>query len=182
MKKEVITIPLLLGLGLVSAAYYGSFYSGNFSFRDLLYSLDPLILVFLAVLILTTFAFGKFFKHPDGSSNRAMAGVMGIIIALFITWGMNRTGFDFDNLLYNIGFSEGSLVTIIAIAVPLIVLAIALFKGLGVALITLGLVLLVTAFFSYEAIVAVIIGWVCIILGAYFWYKKKKKEKYKFRY
>ena len=93
MKKSLLILVITLCLINLTNAYYGSY--SSFSFSDLLNSIDSSTMLLGAVFVLSflfaNWSLSKFFK-----GNRAFAGIAAFVVSLFITWGVNRTGLDFE--------------------------------------------------------------------------------------
>ncbi len=110
------TLLSILSINLVSAAYYSGGYEG-FSLSDLLDSIEPSTMILGAIFILSfifiNFSLAKFFKETPIN-----ASIASFVISLLITWGISRTGYDFEELFYDFGMSADFLM----IAVPIILL------------------------------------------------------------
>jgi len=180
MKRALLTLVLgLIMINFVSAAYYG----GGFSLSDLLNEIDADTMILGAVLIISfaliNFSLSKVFKDRYGEPNRPIAGIVAFVIALLITWGINRTGFDFGELFYGIGFSENFLF----IFLPLLLIGGIIFLGFkfgfGITLITLGVLFIAlgSTSFLYETGMAIIIGIILLALGIFIQVKWPKKKK-----
>jgi len=161
----------ILSINFVSAA----FHYGRYDFRNLLYNIDPLILLFLIFFGLIFFALSKFFKDKIG-----IAFVVSLSISLLIIWSMNSTGFNFEGFLYNLGFSSGVLFFL----VPLLLLGGLIFAvvryGFGVALTILGAFFWVLALVPdvYSKDTAFIIGLILTSIGIYIWSKQGIKKRF----
>jgi len=165
----------LTSISYVSAAFYSGY---GFSFGDLLDSIDPSTMV-LGTIFIISFALinlsltKSIFRHQPGT-----AGVVAFAASLFIAWGINRTGFDYSSLFYDIFFfiPEDLLYTII----PFIILGLIIYGfvklGLGETLAILGGFLLVISFTDlvYERGIIFIIGIVFFIFGIVLMFRKKK--------
>lgn len=180
MKKSMLLISsILFSLSFISA-YYGSY--SSFSFSDLLNEIDSSTMILGAIFIisfaLVNFSLSRVFKDQQGEPNRAIAGIVAFVISLLITWGINKTDFDIENLFYNIGFSEGFLYTIL----PLIILGAFIFAiikwGLGKSLFFAGLFLIAATFVVYMKGLTLFLGFLFGIVGAIIWYKYPKKPKH----
>ncbi len=188
MKKSITLFILSLFLINFISAYYGSYTS--FSLSDLLDSIDSSTMILGAAFIISfafiNFALSKVFKDKYGEPNKATAGVVSFVIALLITYGINKTGFDFEGLFFDIGFSEGVLYTIL----PLVLLAGIIFLGIKfgfrVILIVLGGLLFIISLTDliYSKGIAIVISLGLIGLGiflpnfgGYLDYKKRLSEQ-----
>ncbi|MEN7982265.1 MAG: hypothetical protein ABFQ65_02370 [Nanoarchaeota archaeon] len=172
MKKWLSLISGLFLISFVSAAYYPA------SLQNILDSLDPSTVIlgsiFIIFFILINFALSRAFKGQKG-----IAGILAFILSFLIIYGLNRSGFDYQNiyydLFYNIGLSSGVASTFL----PLIVLAAAVFIvwkfSLWVLLLMLGIFIIIYGFaFAYESVATVIIGGIFIIASLVI--KKKPSE------
>ena len=114
----IIGIFLLAFTGLVSA--YGSY---NFSLGEFLDNVDQSTLIlgclFLIFFVFCFFALSKFFKDKNGEPIKALAAVVSFSISLLAIYGINKTGLDFEELLYSLGLNE----EILGILIPLILIA-----------------------------------------------------------
>ena len=178
MKKSMLLIlSILFSLSFISA-YYGSY--SSFSFSDLLNEIDSSTMIlgtiFIISFALINFSLSKVFKDRYGEPNRAIAGILAFVISLLITWGINKTNFDIENLFYNIGFSEGFLYTIL----PLILIAGLIFLALktswGIMLMIIGALLTAISFTNliYEKGITLLIGIILLVAGI--WLSRKKKR------
>jgi hypothetical protein len=75
--------------------------------------------IFIVSFALIHFASLRSFKDKYGEPNRGTAFVIAFAVSLLITWGINKTGFDFEGLFFDLGISSDLLYTIL----PLILLA-----------------------------------------------------------
>ena len=174
MKKSILILLGLFSISFVSAAYYG----GGFSLSDFLNEIDEETMI-LGTVFIVSFAFlnlslGKVFKD-----NKSVASIVGFILALLLTWGINKTGFDFEGLFYDIGFSGGFL----SVILPLILIAGFVFMvikiKLGSSLMVVGALLLWAglANFFYEDGATIALGVFLLILGAFINNPKILKKK-----
>lgn len=171
--KRALTLILSLFLINFVSAY------GHNSIQSLLDSLDPstaiLGSIFLISFILLNFSLSRAFKGQKG-----IPGVLSFIISFLIIYGINRSGFDYQNiyydLFYNIGLSSGIASTFL----PLIILAAAVFIvwkfNFAILFITLGsFIAIYGAAFAYATLATIIIGGIFIAIGI--WLLKKTKSK-----
>ena len=182
MRKRVLLILNLFLINFVSA-YYGSY--SSFSLGDLLDAIEPSTMILGAVFIISfafvNFSLLKVFKDKYGEPNKATAGVVAFVVSLLITYGINRTGFDFEGLFFNIGISSDLLYTIM----PLILLAGLIYltyKFRYKTLIVLGLLLIGVSFTDliYSKGATILIGIVLLALG-FFWMKRWKPSGQRIR-
>ena len=157
MKKGMIVLLVLFSISFVSA-YYGSYYGGGFSLSDLLNEIDSETML-LGVTFIVSFALINLSLQRVFKDNKAVPGVVAFCIALLIAWGINRSGYDIDNLFYSIGFSEDFLFTVL----PLLLVGFLIYsviKWRGNGFITVGIVLVVFGIIGFfeEMGAAIIFG------------------------
>lgn len=184
MKKKGLFLILAIFLFLISfaSAYYGSY--SSFSIGDLLDNIDSSTMILGALFIIFFFilnlTFGKFFKDSGGNPSKG-AWIPALATTSLIIYGLNKTNFNFEELFYNIGFSEDILTTIL----PLIILAGIIYfsfsKKIGFrkVLISLGGLLILVSFTDliYEKGITLILGIILLGIGIWLWKKKPKEEQ-----
>jgi len=156
MKKGVIGLLILVTLI--------NFASAQNMLSDFLNTFDESMIILSAIFIVSFaivfFALSKvLFKQ-----NVAIAGIVAGVLAFLITYGINKTGFDFEGLFAGIGISSNVLMTI----VPLMIIIGAIFLIIKLkkdSLFIFGGLLIVLSFFVYAKAVLIIIAIVLIILG-----------------
>lgn len=166
----------LMFLGFVSAQFYGSF-----SIGDLLNNIDESTIVLGAMFIIVfgfvNFALGKFFR-----GNKAVSGGIAFAMALLVIYGINRSGFNYTGLFYNIAFflPTGLVETIWPILVIgglifAIIRTGSITKGIGDFLLFLGALLMFLSFIGvfYELGGGLGFGFLIFVvgLGIRFWYR-----------
>ena len=178
MEKRGLTLTFvsvflsLMLVNIVSAQFYD-----RFSLSNILNSIDPSTMVlgtiFIISFALLNFSLSRFFR-----GNAGIAGIVAFSISLLIVWGINRTGFDYSSLFYNIFFfiPEDLLYTL----VPFILLGLIIYGfvklGLGETLAILGGFLLAIVIFTdlvYEKGLIIGIGTILFVIGIWLWNKKK---------
>lgn len=119
MKKEGISLSLIL---IIAVTSFVSAYNGyGFSIGDFFDSIDPSTMILLCLFFIFTILIklplsrAKIFKKNDGTTNTAMAGLLAALISLLMIYGIYKTGFDVEELLYGIGINEELLGVIIPI-------------------------------------------------------------------
>lgn len=111
MKKSVLAVLGLFLINLTSAALFNSGYGYGFSPASFLSGINlSEILTFVAVFALffapIFIALSRFFKNPDGSTNKAVPGIMAMSVAfLIVKYFFYDRGFDFGN--FSSSFSSG---------------------------------------------------------------------------
>jgi len=164
---------VLLLINLTSAYYYGYGYG---ALSDFLNSIDASTMVLVSVFIISFVLLHFSLSHVFKRENKASAGILSFVLSLLITYGINRSGFNFEGFFYNIGISGDFLYSII----PLIILGALIFMGIawgfGKSLFIMGLFLMISSFFVYEAGVIAILGIILSIAGAIIWNKWPKKK------
>ena len=191
MEKRGLLIGLsILFLSSVKAQFFGYGSYGSFSISNFINTLDPatvvyglLFFIFFTIIFLTLSRLGLFktkgpFPWSSSSTNSSAAGVLSFSISALIVYYLYRSGYNIEYMFYNLGFS-GSLGSIILVLllIGLAVLIIIKFKLKGF-LIMAGTLMVLTAIFTdliYEKGIALIIGFVLILIGILLWTKFKPK-------
>jgi len=149
-------------------------YYGNLTFSDILSSIDPqtmfLVTVFLVSFALLYFSLNRVFKN-----NSAVAGVVAFSISLFITYGANRSGFDFEGVFYGLGVSSDLAFTIISIVSLVGAVYIGWKWGIGKLFMGLGTLFILIAIFAYEKAATVAIGVILFVIGLLFWLARGRR-------
>ncbi len=186
MKNKGLFLMLTISFFLISfaSAYYGSY--SSFSIGNLLDNIDPSTMILGALFIIFFFilnlTFGKFFKDSEGNPSKG-TWIPALATTSLIIYGLNKTNFDFEELFYNIGFSEDILTTIL----PLILLAGIIFLiwkfTFGIVSMTCGGLLILISFTNliYEKGITLVLGIILLGIGIYInhkWPKKKKRLVY----
>jgi hypothetical protein len=172
MKKGVLTLASLFLMNFVSAYNgYGSFSLQNF-FDSIDSSTMILGLLFLIFFSFLNFSLAKFFKD-----NKALSGVVSFAASLLIIYGLSKTGFDFQSILFEIGISESFLYTFLPIII--LIATIVLFWKFGSHTFgVLGALLIIISFTDviYEKGVSLMLGFVLLVIwgAARMWAGKKK--------
>lgn len=178
----LLPVLMLTGINFVSAAYYGSY--TRFSISDLLNEIDSETMILGAIFVvsfaLLNFSLSKFFKDKDGEPNKRIAGIIAFVISLFITWGINKTGIDFEGFFYEIGFSEDLLFTTLPIILIGAMIVLILKYKLPRVLTGVGALLTILSFtpFIYAKGIVLAIGLICLGIGGYLLWRKKPKNDY----
>ena len=156
-------LPLILLTGFVSAAFSLSEVFDNIDSESML-----IFFTFMISFALIYFsAYKSIFKE-----NKPTAGVIALVSAFAITWGVNKMDFDLSNFIYDIGIPEETL----SILIPLLAAALAIFliirlKTRSFLIFGAGLILL--AFFVEEAALLIAIGVILLTIGLFALSKKK---------
>lgn len=167
--KKLVSLSLVIGLFLVSFVS-----AASFSLGDILESIDPSTMVLGALFIiffgLINFALSRMLK-----GNTATAGVISLAVSLLIVWGINKSGFDYESLIYNV-VPEDLVATLLPFI--LIIGAILLFwkfgkKTLGI----IGIIFIVAGFSGlvYQSGTTFTIGAVLIIIWLIWEFMARKK-------
>ena len=169
MKKELLLFfTLFLSIGFVSSQ----------GLSDLLNSLDQSTILLFAVFIVSFsiifFALNRAFKKE----NTAISGIISVVIAFMIVYGLSRSGFSLENSLLDIGISQEAL----GVIIPLIIVAGVIFLIIKLAkdsLIVIGGLLIVLSFFVYARLLLIAIGGILIIVRFFIpkdaWKRPEKK-------
>lgn len=174
--KKILTFSLSLFLiNFVSA------YSAQASLQNILNELDPSTAIlgslFLIFFLLTNYALAKALKDQKG-----IAGILAFIVSFLAIYTINRSGFNYQNiyyeLFYNIGLSTGVASTFL----PIILFAIAIFIvikfGMGVLLMAFGAFTFGYGIgFAYEKAATMFLGVIFTAIGWVLFDKKRKAKK-----
>lgn len=180
-KKSKVVLALILGIisiSFVSAAYYG----GRFSFSDVFDLIEPtsmfLMAMFIITFIILFFALSRFFKdRRTGKPNIAIAAGIALTAATLITYWVNKSNFNLQQIFYNIGYNIGIPREVLYVIIPLIVIAaliLLIVKFKAKSLLIIGGLLIVLSFFIYEKTATLIAGIILFIIGIFISLKKKK--------
>jgi len=184
MKKSVVFASLFLfSLNLVSASLNNF---NNFSLSDLLRSIDgsTVILsgIFLIAFGLMHFSLSKFFRGKE-----AISIIISSILSLFIIWGINSTGIEFQDYFYEyFGLSDEFIFPILAVIFLILFVFVSRYRDPFTGriryrfyrvFIVLGLALLGITIFTdwiYEAGIAGVFGAILLLFGLWRWRKSKE--------
>lgn len=161
MKKELVFLGSLFSIGIASA--FNGYY-GGFSLSDLLSEIDSSTMVLGATLIISfallSLALSRVFKE-----NKQLTNVISFVLALLITWSVNKTNYNFEDFFYSIGIPTDFLFALL----PLIIIGGFIFigfkLGVGKGIIAFGIVLLLSTFVVYEKEATIFYGIIFIIVG-----------------
>jgi hypothetical protein len=179
MKKgAIITIPLFLALISFAKA-------ATFSVSDLLDKVDSSTIVLGAVFMIffafIFFVFSKLFTKRDKYGYKepqtGIATVMALSISLLIVYGLNKLGWNFEDIFFNLGFSSD----LVYLLILLIFVGGAVFLGIKTKwnlLLILGVFFIIISMLNliYETTLMLVIGVILIFiyLGIKFLGKKGK--------
>ena len=175
MKKSLVIPVITLSLINFASAYYGSY----FSFSDLLNSIDPSTMILGAVFIIS-FAFINFALVRVFKDNKASAGIVAFVVSLLIIYGINKSGFDIEELFYGIGISSGFLYTILSLVLLAGVIYL-IIKLKTKALFVIGGLFIIVSFTNlvYEKDAMIILGIILLVVGLYVDHKWPEKKQLK---
>lgn len=124
MKKEVLLVLGIFLTKLISAQYYG--YSERLTLSDLLNQIDASTMV-LSVVFIVSFAllFSSLSRVFRGE--KAIAGIVSLAMAFLIAYGINKSGIDLENLIYDIGITLEVLHIIFPIFIIILVIIFVVF-------------------------------------------------------
>ena len=152
MKKEMLSFFILLvSVGFVSSQ----------GLSDILNGIDESTIILFAVFIvsfsLLFFSLNKVFKKE----NTTTAGIISVVIAFVIVYGISKSGFNIQDSLYGIGISPEVLGVIIPIIIVagIILLIINLAKD---SLLVIGGLSIVASFFVYSKLILIVVGVILI--------------------
>ncbi|MBR9702089.1 hypothetical protein GOV13_04150 [Candidatus Pacearchaeota archaeon] len=165
MKRGKILLTILIGLFLINfaSAYY------SYSLSDMLNEFDAST-VFLVAIFIVLFAFVNYSTSKMFKDNKATGGIVAFCVSFLAVYGINKTGFDFENIFYNLGYSLGLSEDLIYTIIVLLVIA-----GLAYlfffwqhrrqAPYLVGFLMIIASFFTYESASLIILGVILIIIG-----------------
>jgi len=124
-KKSTILILSLFLINLASS-YNGYNSYSNFSLSDFFNSFDSqtmlIVITFIISFALINYALNRAFnnnKKFGENRNTTTPAIISFCIALFITWSVNKSGFDISGIFYSIGFSGNFLGSMLPILILL---------------------------------------------------------------
>ncbi len=126
MKKSlwIVSLFTIIFTRLASAQYYG--YSDRLTISDLLNMIDAktmvLVVVFIVSFALLFFSLSRVFR-----GEKAIAGIVSLALSFLITYGINKSDIDLENLLYDIGLTLEVLHIIFPIFIIVLVLIFVVF-------------------------------------------------------
>jgi hypothetical protein len=167
MKRGLLTaFTFLISIGFISA-------QGTIS--DLLNSIDETTLILYAVFLISFtllfFSLNRVFKD-----NRTTSGIISVVIALLIVYGVNKSGLNIQGVFSDIGISQDILMTIVPIIILLGAILVVIKLKLN-SLFVFGALLIFASLFVYEQSLLLVLGLVLIGLWFFISLATKKKEK-----
>ncbi|MCL5018336.1 MAG: hypothetical protein M1416_01040 [Candidatus Pacearchaeota archaeon] len=167
MKKSLLIVFILvMAVGFVSAQDLLS---------DLLNSLDESMVVLSAIFIISFsilyFSLSKLLFKKDVT----ISAVISVILAFLITYGVNKSGFDFSGFFFDLGISENVFMTIIPLAI-LGGVVFTIIKLGSKSLLVFGGLLVALSFFVYAKALLIVVGIILLIIGAILATRKNKKN------
>ncbi len=164
MKKGLSLIFLLLAtIGFASSQ----------GLSDLLNGIDESTIILFAVFIiafaLLFFALNKVFK-----GNTSVSGIISVAISILIVYGINKSGFNIQDSLSDIGISAEAL----GIILPIVIIAGTIFliiKFKKDSLLILGGLFIVGSFFVYAKTLLIILGIIMIAIRIFLQLKFPKR-------
>jgi len=165
MKKSILLVFLLFStISFVSAQGLG----------ELLNNIDQSTILLFAIFILSFsllfFALNKAFKKQ----NTAISGIISVVIAFLIVYGINKSGFNIEGSLSDIGISPEML----GIVIPLVIIAGIIFLVIRLkenSLLAIGGLLILVSFFVDAKLLLILVGVILILVRFFIAYGKKKK-------
>jgi len=127
-----------------------------------------LFAVFIIAFSLLFFSLNKVFKKE----NTTMSGIISIVIAFMIVYGISKSGFSMQDSLINIGIPS----SVLGILVPLIIIAGIIFLIIKLkenSLLAIGGLFIVASFFVYAKLIFIAIGAILIIIRIFLLLRKK---------
>lgn len=145
--------------------------------NGVLYNIDANTMV-LGLLFVIFFAIINFALNRS-LKDKGTAAIIAFCISLLATYGLNRTSLNFSGMFYKIGINDGIIYSVVPIII-LIGLIFMIWKvKLGVTLMLTGMGLIILSFFAYKKVLLLIIGIVTIVVGIFFWIRKRRRDKRK---
>jgi hypothetical protein len=187
MQKKSVLMPFMvflfvLAINLACAYSYG--YGGNDIISRFLNSIDSSTILLGSVFILSFallhFSLSRAFK----GENKGTATVMSLVIALLITWGINKSGLNFEGFFYNLGISGDFLFTIASLLIIGGIIFLIIKLGVGWALTIIGGLLILVSFTElvYQNGLFFILGLIPLIIGIIILVKKNKEKNREKKY
>lgn len=169
MKKSVLILSIFIFLVAINFA------SAQNLLSDLLNSFDESMVILSAIFIIAFCVLFFSLSKVVFKDNTPIAGILSVVIAFLITYGINKTGFDFSTYFLDIGISGDVLMTIIPIVIVAgIILAIIFLKG--ASLFVFGGIMIALSFFVYEKTLLIVLGIIMLIVGLIVLSRTKKNK------
>ena len=153
----------LVSINFVSAAYFGSF-----SLENLFNSIDPSTMVLGVIFIISSLLINTALKRVGVfRDSPSIGGVIAITLALFIVWGVNRSGIDYYGLFNGIlFFVPAGMLELVWPIVFLIGTGLLFWKfGFSKTMMILGALMIAGSFFAYDSGIVQIAGAILIGIG-----------------
>jgi membrane-associated HD superfamily phosphohydrolase len=150
------------------------FVSAQGGLSELLNQIDEstlvLFAIFLIVFVLLFFSLKKVFR-----GDTTTPGIISVMLSLLITYGVNKTGFDVQGLISNLGISGEILSTILPIVIVagIVFLIVYLAKN---SLLAIGGLFILLSFFVYAKTLLIVVGVILIVLRFTVFLKKGRWE------
>ncbi|MDO8622772.1 MAG: hypothetical protein Q7R52_00845 [archaeon] len=171
MKNKVIfstaILTALFSLNLVSAQ--------SFSLSDFFYNIDPSTMI-LGVVFLISFALINFSLKRIFKDNAAVPAIVALCISLLIVYGLNLSGFDYENWIYGLGISEDLVYTISLVVLPIVGIYVLWNYGWGYLLLGFGTLFGILSYFAYEKTLLIVTSAAFIIIGVILIIKRRLKK------
>lgn len=124
MKKSLIASSLFSSLFAIvlmkfASAYYDS--SDTFNLSDLINQIDPSIII-LSVIFIVSFALMFFSLKNIFRGDKAIPAIVSLAMSILIVYGISKSGFDFENLFYDMGIT----LEVLHIIFPIFIIALVL--------------------------------------------------------
>jgi hypothetical protein len=156
MKRGIFALSaiflMLAATGFVSAAGLSDFLNSIDSSTIMLFA------VFILAFVILYFSLSKVFK-----GNTTTSGIVSVVLALLITYGINKTGWDIQGMFYGVGISA----EILGVVLPIVLLAGVVFLIIKLkknSLLALGGLCILASFFVYFKTVLIVVGVILIAL------------------
>lgn len=154
MKKLWLIISLLFAIGFASAA----------ELSELLAEVDSSLVVLIA-LFLISFSLSFFALHKIFKEDKTIPGVISVVLAFLVVYGVNKIGFDTQDFFYNMGISEStfSLILFMVITGGIIFMIVSL-KKKKTAFLILGALMIGLSFFVYAKVLLITLGIILLLI------------------
>lgn len=173
MKKEIEKLSLLILCSIFLINFVSAQFSLGSFFNDVPSSTIVLGAVWVASFSLVYFAMLKFMK-----GEMATAAAVSFAVSTFITWGVNKSGLNLENLFSGIGISSEILSSILPIfIIGVIILLFVMLKAR--ALLVIGGILSILSFTNliYEKTTLLVVGLIILGIGVVIEIRKRNPKE-----
>jgi hypothetical protein len=135
--------------------------------------------LFIIAFALLFFSLNKVFK-----GNTSISGIISIALSFLIVYWINKSGFDVEGSLYDLGINSNILYTLLPIAIAAIIIFL-IIKFKKNSLVVIGILLILLSFVVHAKTLLIILGIILIVVrfaikkGKWEPEKKETHETYK---